>query len=57
MEYRIYVYGFLSITKNFGKNISNKYSPKRFDNARCTTDTIATALKRTIQKYQKQLVI
>ena len=57
MEYRIYVYGFLSITKNFGKNISNKYSRKRFDNARCTTDTIATALKRTIQKHQKQLVI
>ena len=50
---RIYVKGcgFLSFAKNMGKNVSNKYSPKRFDTAKkSTTDAIKTASKRAIQK-------
>ena len=50
---RIYVkgYGFLSLTKNMGKNLSNKYGQKLFDGAKkFTTDAIKTASKRAIQK-------
>ena len=50
---RIYVteYGFLSFTKNMGKNLSNTYSQKLFDCAKkSTTDAIKTASKRAIQK-------
>ena len=50
---RIYVqgYGFLSFTKNMGKNLSNKYGQKLFDSAKkFTTDAIKTASKRAIQK-------
>ena len=53
---RIYAkgYGFLSFAKNiFGihatkvaKNLSNKYSPKKF-----TTDAIETVAKRVTQKH------
>ena len=53
---RIYVkgYGFLS----FAKNMSNKFSQKLLDNdKKSTADAIKTALKRAIQKQQKQLVI
>ena len=50
---RIYVkgYGFLSSTKNIGRNLSNKYSRKLLDSAKTsTTDAIKTASKRAIQK-------
>ena len=50
---RIYVtgYGFLSFTKNKGKNLSNTYSQKLFGCAKkSTTDAIKTASKRAIQK-------
>ena len=49
---RIYVkeYGFLSFTKNMGKNFSNKYGQKLFDSAKKSTkDAIKTASKRAIQ--------
>ena len=57
---RIYVkgYGFLSFTKNIGKNatkvaesMSNKYSQKLLDSAKIsTTDAIKTVSKGAIQK-------
>ena len=50
---RIYVkgYGFLSFTKNIGKNLSNTYSQKRIDTAKKSTiDAIKTTPKRVIQK-------
>ena len=50
---RIYVkgYEFLSFAKNIGKNLSGKYSQKRFDRAKkSTTDITKTASKRAIQK-------
>ena len=51
-------YGFLSFTKNIGKNISNKYSQKLVDSAKkSTTDAIKTASRRAIQKKEKQLEI
>ena len=31
---RIYVKGFLSLAKNMGKNLSNKYGQKRLDSAK-----------------------
>ena len=53
---RIYVkgYGFLSIAKTMGKNLSNKYGQKFFDSAtKSTTSTIKAASKRAIQKTAK----
>ena len=50
---RIYVegYGFLSFSKNMGKNLSNKYGQKFLDSAeKSTTDAIKTVSKRAIQK-------
>ena len=50
---RIYVkgYGFLSFTKNMGKNLTNKYGQKLLDSAKkSTADAIKTASKREIQK-------
>ena len=50
---KVYVkgYGFLPFVKNMGKNLSNKYGQKLFDNAKKpTTDAIKTASKRAIQK-------
>ena len=50
---RIYVkiYGFLSFTKNTGKNLSNKYGQKLLDSAKKSTpDAIKTTSKRAIQK-------
>ena len=50
---RVYVkgYGFLSFTKNIGKNLTNQYSQKVLDAAKkFTTDAIKTASKRAIQK-------
>ena len=47
-------YGFLSLTKNIGKNLSNKYGQKLVDSPRkSTTDTLKTASKRAIQKTAK----
>ena len=49
----IYVkgYGFLSVARNIGKLLSNKYGQKLLDIAKkYTTDSIKTASKRTIQK-------
>ena len=44
-------YGFLSLAKNIGKNISNKYSQKFVDSAKkSATDAIKTDSKRAIQK-------
>ena len=48
---RIYVkgYGFLSFTKNMGKNLSNKYVQKLLDSAKKSTpDAIKTTSKRAI---------
>ena len=50
---RIYVkgYGFLSFTKNMGKNWRNKYGQKLLDSAKkSTTDAMKTASKTAIQK-------
>ena len=50
---RTYVkgYGFLSLAKNMGKCLSNKYGQQLLDSAKkSTTDAIKTASKRTIQK-------
>ena len=50
---RIYVkgYGFLSLAKNMGKSLSNKYGQKLLDSAKkSTTDVIKTASKRATQK-------
>ena len=50
---KVYVkgYGFLPFVKNMGKNLSNKYGQKLFDNAKKpTTDAIKTASKWAIQK-------
>ena len=50
---RIYVkrYGFLSLAKNMGKNLSNKYGQKLLDSAKnFTTDAIKIASKMAIQK-------
>ena len=45
------VSGFLSFSKNIGKNLSNKYGQKLLDSAKkSTTDAIETASKRAIQK-------
>ena len=49
----IYVkgYGFLSVARNIGKLLSNKYGQKLLDIAKkYTIDSIKTASKRTIQK-------
>ena len=48
---RVYVkgYGFLSIAKYMGKNLSNKYGQKLLDK-KSTTDAIKTASKKVIQK-------
>ena len=44
-------YGFLSLPKNMGKILSNKYGQKRLDTAKkSTADAIKTASKRAIQK-------
>ena len=53
---RIYVqgYGFLSFTKNMGKDLSNKYSQKLLGSAKkSAADAIKTASKRTIQKTEE----
>ena len=53
---RIYVkgYGFLSLAKNMGKTLSNKYGQKLLDSAKkSTTDVIKSASKRAIQKTAK----
>ena len=43
--------GFLSFTKNQGKNLGNKYGQKLIDTAKkSTTDARKTASKRAIQK-------
>ena len=45
---RVYVkgYGFLSLAKNIGKNLSTKYGQKLLDSAKkSTTDAIKTASK------------
>ena len=43
--------GFLSIAKNMGKSLSNKYGQKLLDSAeKSTADAIKTASKRAIQK-------
>ena len=50
---RTYVkgYGFLSFSKNMGKNLSSKYSQKRLDSAKKSTkDAIKTPSERAIQK-------
>ena len=50
---KIYVkgHGFLSLAKNVGKSLSNKYGQKILDSAKkSTTDAIKTASKRAIQK-------
>ena len=50
---RIYVkgYGFLSVAKNMGKSLSNKYGQKLLDSTKKSTmDTRKTASKRAIQK-------
>ena len=50
---KIYVkgYGFLSLAKNIGKNLGNKYSQKIIDAAKKSTmDAIKTATQRVIQK-------
>ena len=50
---RIYVkgYGFLSLAKNMGTHLSNKYGQKILDSfKKSTTDAIKTASKRAIQK-------
>ena len=50
---RIYVkgYGFLSFTKNIGRNLCNKYGQKLFDTAKkSAADALKTASKREIQK-------
>ena len=54
---RIYVKecGFLSFSKNMGKNVSSKYDQNLLDSAKIsTTDAIKTASKRTIQKTAEQ---
>ena len=50
---KIYVkgYGFLSFTKNMGKNLSNKYGQELLDSStKSTTDVIKTVSKRVIKK-------
>ena len=50
---KIYVkgYGFLSFTKNMGKNLSNKYGQELLDSStKSTTDAIKTVSKRVIKK-------
>ena len=50
---RMYVkgYGFLSLAKNMGAYLSNKYTQKLLDTAKkSTTDAIKIASKRAIQK-------
>ena len=43
--------GFLSFTKNIGKNVSNKYGQKLLNSAKkSTTDVIKTASQRAIPK-------
>ena len=43
-------YGFLSLAKNIGKNLSNKYCQKLLESAKTSTaDAIKTASKRAIQ--------
>ena len=45
------VYGFLSLAKNIGKNLSNTYGQKLVDSAKkSATDALKTASKRAIQK-------
>ena len=51
-------YGFLSFTKNIGKNISNKYSKKLFDSAKkSATDVRKLLQQEQFKKLQKQLEI
>ena len=41
----------MSLAKNIGKSLTNKYSQKRLDSAKkSTTDAVKTASKRAIQK-------
>ena len=50
---RIYVkgYGFLTLAKNMGTQLSNKYNQKRFDNTKkSTTSAIKTTSKKAIQR-------
>ena len=50
-SHRIYVkgYGFMSFTKNIGKNLSNKYNQKIIDTTKKSTmDAIKAISKRTI---------
>ena len=57
---RIYVkgYGFMSLVKNIGKNLSNKFSKKILNTAKkSATDAIKTASQRAIKKLQSQQVI
>ena len=47
-------YGFLSFTKNMGKNLSNKYGQRLFDIVnKSRADVIKTARKRAIQKNSR----
>ena len=47
-------YGFLSFTKNMGKNLSNKYGQKLFDIVnKSRADVIKTARKRAGQKNSR----
>ena len=57
---RIYIqgYGFLSLPKNMGKNLSSKYSQKRLDSAKKSIkDAIKTPSERAIQNQQKLVLI
>ena len=47
-----------SIGKNISKNLNNMYSQKLLDHTKeSATDVFKTALKREIQKQQKEVVI
>ena len=53
---RIYVkgYGFLTLAKNMGTQLSNKYNQKRLDSTKkSTTSAIKTTSKKAIQKKAK----
>ena len=48
-------YGLLSLAKNIGKKISNKYRQKIIDTAKkSTTDAIKTASKKSIPKAAEE---
>ena len=47
-------YGYLSVAKTIGKNITNKYSQNLVDSAKKSAiDAVKTASKRAIQKTAK----